>query len=235
MNFHNNELLVYADYLEEQGDSQGELIRVQIEIINRYSSGLPVETLIIREKQLLTEIKSRFPKNIEFYKGLPYYLTAFRRSDLDCLKIYPTIKHVKVVNRFSDKVVKKLTKIPNNITTLDVSSTYFTNYNLHLLLKSPYFWLTNLDISITQVDASGIISLTNSTNGKKLKNLKISNINAIVNIAKNMINLEILTIRNNSLKLEDARLLANMKNLLILDLRNCGIKKDELVSDKVIL
>lgn len=74
--------LAYADYLEEQGDPQAELIRIQIEL----------EKLTIREKQL------RGKSNIEFRKGIPYHINVYKFSDLECLNEFPTIYSAKFLN-----------------------------------------------------------------------------------------------------------------------------------------
>lgn len=127
-NLNDNDLrLAYADYLEEQGDPQGEFIRLQIEL----------EKLKKREKQLIKTFN--FPKQICCKNGFPYQLNISMKKDFKLLEKYPTISSLKGFSnnfiRFSPKVnLDKIIRL-NFKGSYDVERVNFDKFvNLKILI-----------------------------------------------------------------------------------------------------
>lgn len=163
--------LIYADWLEEQGDSLGEIIRVQVAL----------ENLKEREKELLKQFpkdnilyQEGFPPRIIYKKGFAYRFSGSFLEVEEIINIHPTIQELDLSYHIPCKLItlpEYLAKL-TNLKYLDISSYHFGNKIIKSLINLSN--LKYLDISSNDITDSGIMKLAKSSVINNLEILKIS-------------------------------------------------------------
>lgn len=192
--------LAYADYLEEQGDPQGELIRIQIELMknNDFPPYLNDDktayvyykektiTLQKREQQLVAIVKTNLNlKQVMFHKGLPAFLTIQTIDDLIGFENNPTI--IGLSFKLPKKDVKPALAKIKTLKTLYLTNYYFTDFSFENIVHS----INKIKLNYLSVEDNDIkdhgIRLLNIENLKYLNinNNFIQDVNSLIKEFKN--------------------------------------------------
>lgn len=193
-----NNKLIYADWLEEQGDPLGEIIRIQLEIKNNDLYAENYSKLVIREQQLLAK------SNFECYQGIPKW---FISNDLPIsLRITKLIDLASIISN----------PCLENVINLDVKNININNLIFDHLLNSPHI----INLKHLNVNCNKITKIPTSNFLKKLQTLEIA-FNELNSINSNTSNLKVLDISSNGInnnifnKLINSPYLENLKELNI--------------------
>lgn len=180
--------LVYADWLEENGDSQAELIRVQCEL-----DSLPVdamaerEELRKREQELLRVYQAEWVEPLKkldvrgieikrgFVEGIRVDAEVFIQKAPEIVKRVPALCSLNL--RKSRKAIKKLIQVPEleQLRFLDLRLADLEDNDLKTLLDSPYLTnLIGLNLQGNRLKARGAGFLANCEKLSQLKSLNIA-------------------------------------------------------------
>ncbi|MCA9070119.1 MAG: TIGR02996 domain-containing protein [Planctomycetaceae bacterium] len=181
--------LVYADWLDEQGDPRGELIRIQCEIARRPDNDLKRKQLEVGAEELLAEYGETWLEPLRelgavgvsarcFHLGLVERLkisTEDFLSNVEALcQIEPALTMVQLTNigPYIDEFAKE--QIPPQITTLDLSGNKLTALHCQTLCGSTITdQLTTLDLKFNHLDNAALGDLCAVT-WPKLQRLDLS-------------------------------------------------------------
>ena len=180
--------LVYADWLEENGDSQAELIRVQCEL-----DSLPVdsmaerEELRKREQELLQEYQAEWVEPLKkldvrgieikrgFVEGIRIDAEVFIEKAPEIVERVPALCSLNL--RKSRKAIRKLVKVPEleQLRFLDLRLADLEDQDLKTLLDSPYLTnLIGLNLQGNRLKARGAGLLASCEKLSQLKSLNIA-------------------------------------------------------------
>lgn len=180
--------LVYADWLEENGDSQAELIRVQCEL-----DSLPVdamaerEELRKREQELLQEYQAEWVEPLKkldvrgieikrgFVEGIRVDAEVFIQKAPEIVERVPALCSLNL--RKSRRAIKKLVQVPElvQLRFLDLRLADLEDKDLKTLLDSPYLTnLIGLNLQGNRLKARGAGFLASCEKLSQLKSLNIA-------------------------------------------------------------
>jgi uncharacterized protein (TIGR02996 family) len=175
--------LVFADWLEENGDPRGELIRLQIQLEEMkpgdrgYGTVRKKERALLKKHRLFGQLPSRVGEwefRAGFIEKIELTLTAFRLKAAEIFEENP-VQHVvlKAKSAKLDDVAQRpeLAKL----TSLELRSNHLGNSGLRTLLESPYLTnLKSLTVFSNQITNEGVARLTTNPNLSGLTELKIA-------------------------------------------------------------
>ncbi|WP_166821634.1 TIGR02996 domain-containing protein [Thalassoroseus pseudoceratinae] len=180
--------LVYADWLDEQGDPRGEFIRVQCELakLDEFDPDrIPLEE---RQDTLLKKHKTKWSKDLkvaairvfEFRRGFVEAVTLNVKNHLQnaeaLLDTVPTIRKVKV-NALKAVVPEFITsKWLERIDSLNLAGNKLGLRRMRTLLESPHFTeIRELDLTSNNILAGGFQAFVDSGKFPKLTKLICNN------------------------------------------------------------
>jgi uncharacterized protein (TIGR02996 family) len=240
--------LVYADWLEEQGDPLGELIRVQCQLAMLNDGDPRREPLGRREGQLMVQNCALWHGPVQelglvgrFQRGLLEITVTGARTLLDVaerLFAMPSVLHVNLRDGALDRdTLRALARSPvfKRIRQLDLQRSHVTNDGIQILCSSPFRGrFTKLKLGHTQIsslaarllvgafDLSGLIELSLCFNGIGEGGAR--------HLAKcpQLTRLRVLDLSNNRILSEGASYLAEspyLNQLRLLDVRGNNIRR----------
>lgn len=175
--------LVFADWLEEQGDPRGELIRLQIQLEEMKSSDRGYGTVRKKERALFKEhsLFGRLPNRVSdwefragFIEKIELTLTAFLKQAPEIFEHNP-VQHA--VLKAKSAKIEKIAQVPelSKLRSLELRSNHLGNAGLRTLLESPH--LTNLEsltVYSNDITNEGVAQLSRNPNLSGLTELKIA-------------------------------------------------------------
>lgn len=174
--------LVFADWLEEQGNARGELIRLQIQLEKMKASDRGYATLRKKERALFNEYPpygdrpgiSGWEYRAGFVEKIEMTLTAFLRNATEVFEHSP-VQHVTL--KAKSKKLDRIAQMPelSRLRSIELRSNELGNAGLRTLLSSPH--LTNLEsltIYSNGISNEGVTFLSQLPNLKSLTELKIA-------------------------------------------------------------
>lgn len=181
--------LVYADWLDDQGDPRGELIRVQCEIARSPDNDPNRKRLEHRESELLEDYGETWLEPLRQLGAMGVSTRCFHRGLLDHLKISAEdfLNHAETLCQiepaltsvqFTDAVphLKQWAEmqIPAQITSVDFSANQFTSLQCQMLAASSITGqLKALDLKFNLLEDEAVAALC-SANWPKLERLDLS-------------------------------------------------------------
>jgi uncharacterized protein (TIGR02996 family) len=159
--------LVYADWLEEQGDPLGELIRLQCQIALLRENDPQRESLSRRQELLLEQFGALWLGPVHelglvgrFQRGLLEVTVTGARMLLDVadrLFALPAVLHVNLRDGVLDRdTLRALAKSPvfQRVRSLDLERSHVTNDGIQILCNSPFRGrLAKLKLGHTQISS----------------------------------------------------------------------------------
>ena len=194
--------LIYADWLDEQGDPRGEFIRVQCELARLDEFDPDRLPLIERQDRLLKKHKATWTKDrkiagvlvYEFHRGFIETVTLNAKNNLQnadaLLDAIPTIRRVKVnsIKPVIDDFIRS--EWLQRIDSLDLSRNQLGGRSTQKFLESPNLGnLRELELSHNNIPASGFMALVESDKLPRLKSLvcreaELTNLQSLAEIAR---------------------------------------------------
>ncbi|HXG10133.1 MAG TPA: TIGR02996 domain-containing protein [Gemmataceae bacterium] len=162
--------LIYADWLEEQGDPRGELIRVQCALARMPAGAAGRRELEERERQLLREVEAALSlpailSDWEFHRGLlesaSIRLRAFAEHAEALVRLGP-LRRLHVFNGWFRPNLATLQALASNpylarVTSLELTEASISAQGVRELTASPYLeQLTALDLSSNVLGDEGV-------------------------------------------------------------------------------
>lgn len=232
--------LIYADWLEEQGNPRGEFIRAQISLLDSDLEEEERQELKYRETELLREHESEWLKMLmpylidwRFHRGFVEYIrvtaSVFINQGQDLFDTEP-VRSASFVEIFQvDFATLMNTPSLRMLAGLNLASSWLGIKDAELLAGSPYMVnLKKLLLEGNGLGAGGVQALAKSANLPRLELLELSGNalrnDAVVELAASPHYplLTTLLLRNNSIRGNGAKALASspyLQNLTYLDLR----------------
>lgn len=175
--------LVFADWLEENGDPRGELIRLQIQLEEMKPSDRGYGTVRKKERALFKEhsLFGRLPNRVSdwefragFIEKIELTLTAFLKHAGEIFEHNP-VQHA--VLKAKSAKLEKIAQVPelSRLRSLELRSNHLGNAGLRTLLESPH--LTNLEsltVYSNGITNEGVAQLARNPNLSGLTELKIA-------------------------------------------------------------
>lgn len=174
--------LVFADWLEEQGQARGELIRLQIQLEKMKPGERGYATLRKKERALFNESPpygdrpgiSGWEYRAGFVEKIEMTLTALLKNAAEIFAHSP-VQHVTLKARSAK--LEKIAQIPelSRLRSLELRSNQLGNAGLRTLLSSPH--LTNLEsltVYSNNISNEGVAFLAQLPNLKMLTELRIA-------------------------------------------------------------
>ncbi len=192
--------LIFADWLEEQGDAnsvaRAEFIRIQCALAAGHVPQQQREELVRREQQILDEWDEewvrpirRFVKNWEFHRGFIDYVSMFEDrffAHAGRLFRHAPIQHLSLRVRMNPRSYPTVdaplniaaladNKYLRRLRSLDLSENRLESRHLQALVVSKHLTrLTELDLSLNRIGDGGIRALAGSPLLGRLERLDLS-------------------------------------------------------------
>jgi uncharacterized protein (TIGR02996 family) len=240
--------LVYADWLEEQGDPLGEWIRVQCQLALLRDGDPRREPLGRRQEQLFEQFGALWHGPVKelglvgkFQRGLLEVTVTGARKLLDVadqLFALPSVLHVNLRDGALDRdTLRALARSPvfKRVRQLDLQRSHLTNDGIHVLCSSPFRGrLSKLRLGHTQISSLAARLLVSVFDLSSLVELSLC-FNGIGeggarHLAKcsQLTRLRVLDLSNNRILSEGAVYLAEspyLNQLRLLDVRGNNIRR----------
>jgi uncharacterized protein (TIGR02996 family) len=240
--------LVYADWLEEQGEPLAELIRVQCQALLLRENDPWRAQLGRRQEQLLEQFGSHWLGPVHelglvgrFQRGLLEVTVTGVRMLLDVadrLFALPAVLHVNLRDGALDRdTLRALAKSPvfQRVRSLDLERSHVTNDGIQILCNSPFRGrLAKLKLGHTQISSKAVRLLVSAFDLSNLIELKLP-FNGIgaggaLHLAKcpQLTRLRVIDLANNRIESDGAIYLAEspyLNQLLRLDVRGNNIRR----------
>ncbi len=176
--------LIYADWLEEQGDPRGEFIRVQCELAKLGEYDPDRIPLVERQDQLLQKNKSKWTKDLkiaairvfEFRRGFVESVSLNVKNHLQnaeaLLNAVPTIRQVRI-NALKAVLPEFVASAwLERIESLNLAGNKLGLRRMRTLLESPHFKnVRELDVTSNNILAGGFQALMDSDKFPSLRKL----------------------------------------------------------------
>ncbi|HLW65093.1 MAG TPA: TIGR02996 domain-containing protein [Gemmataceae bacterium] len=240
--------LVYADWLDEQGNPLGELVRVQCQLACLHEKDPRREPLCRRQEQLFEQFGPLWHGPVQelglsgkFQRGLFEVTVTGARTLLDVadrLFALPSVLHVNLRDGALDRdTLRALAKSPvfQRLRQLDLQRSHVTNDGINILCSSPYRGrFTKLMLGHTQISSLAARLLVNAFDLSNLTELSLC-FNGIGeggarHLAKcpQLTRLRVLDLSNNRIQSDGAVYLAEsqyLNQLRLLDVRGNNIRR----------
>ncbi|MCG8587362.1 MAG: TIGR02996 domain-containing protein [Pirellulales bacterium] len=168
--------LIFADFLEEAGDEQGELIRVQVEL-SRVAVGDPRRAALIeRERALLDEFGDRWLAPMHalgvegasvrcFQRGLIERVripaSRFLESGLELCQITPALHCIELTDITDVATNFAAFPLPAQITAIDFSSKRLEAEHISAMFTAGWWrHISRLDLRSNLLEDEGVLTLT---------------------------------------------------------------------------
>lgn len=164
--------LVYADWLDEQGEPRGELIRVQCELARLPANDPRRKLLDQRESELLDDYGEDWLKPLRELGALGVSVRYFRKGLIEHLKIAaedflehaetlcqiePALSRVQLTNVSPHMNRLTAVRFPSQISTLDLSANPVEAEGFRLLAQAKFVGqLKELDLKFTRLGIEGL-------------------------------------------------------------------------------
>jgi len=179
--------LVYADWLEEQGEPLAELVRVQCQLARLGESDPTRDRLLDRQEKLLEHFGALWSGPLQelglagrFDRGLHEVTVTGARTLLDAaerLFALPWVLHVHLRDGALDRnTLRALAQSPvlKRIRNLDLNRSHITNDGIEILCHSPFRGrLTKLRLGHTQISSRAVRMLVSSLDLASLVELSL--------------------------------------------------------------
>ena len=167
--------LVYADWLDEQGDPRGELIRIQCEIARRPDNDLERKRLEVRATEVLEDYGETWLEPLRDLGAIGVSVRCFRRGLVEHLKtsaenflknaaalceIEPALTMVQLTDIGPHLGEFAKEQVPSQITSIDLSANQLTSIQCRALCGSSITnQITTLDLKFNRLDGAAVEEL----------------------------------------------------------------------------